>query len=187
MYLHIYRYWHDMFFSFLCKCRYFYRTSPCVKCRQARDMCASLQQPEPIVNNIPVGETRRTLGDTNFAAEISMGCFGPDGEDIDGAVEDEVTYNYCIPIHVYMLVCMVRPKAISHPWLLISILDMIASKPHDTHTNISGLNVQLAECASLPSYQLQSMCQVQHMTLMEYTAHHIMFYIQWGLESTTWF
>mmetsp|Transcript_45077 Transcript_45077/g.141899 ORF Transcript_45077/g.141899 Transcript_45077/m.141899 type:complete len:877 (-) Transcript_45077:118-2748(-) len=62
--------------------RYFYRESPCVRCRQAQEICNALQAEDKIVNNIPVGPYNLSLGDKQAAIEINLGCFG-------GAAEDE--------------------------------------------------------------------------------------------------
>lgn len=57
-----------------------------------------MSRPEPIVQNIPTGADKHSLGDTNFVAEITLGCFGPNSETIDGGAEDEVN---CTPMHVH--------------------------------------------------------------------------------------
>ena len=43
--------------------RYFYRESPCVRCRQAQEICNALRAEDNIVNNIPVGPYNLSLGD----------------------------------------------------------------------------------------------------------------------------
>mmetsp|Transcript_19225 Transcript_19225/g.39212 ORF Transcript_19225/g.39212 Transcript_19225/m.39212 type:complete len:1366 (-) Transcript_19225:114-4211(-) len=70
--------------------RYFARTSPCVRCRQAQEICNALAVDParlPIEDNIPKGTIPSNLGDLNIAAEIRLGCFGPD--QFGGAVEDQ--------------------------------------------------------------------------------------------------
>jgi hypothetical protein len=47
------------------------RLSPCVQCRQARDICAALKEggPDPVGQ----GEDRLDDGNLNFVAELDLG------------------------------------------------------------------------------------------------------------------
>lgn len=67
--------------------RYRYRLSPCIACRQARDICAAME------GGNAAGEDRQSNGDLDFAAELSLGCFGM--EHSGGAVQDQCCDQAC--------------------------------------------------------------------------------------------
>ena len=55
---------------------YLYRHSPCVRCRQAAELCSSLKAVDSIIDGVPGPPEYRGHGDKDAAVEIELGCFG---------------------------------------------------------------------------------------------------------------
>ena len=69
--------------------RYRYRLSPCILCRQAKEVCDALKKGE----NFKDGDAeRRDNGDLDYVAEIPLGCFGMGHS---GAVLDQCCDRAC--------------------------------------------------------------------------------------------
>mmetsp|Transcript_58127 Transcript_58127/g.152814 ORF Transcript_58127/g.152814 Transcript_58127/m.152814 type:complete len:516 (+) Transcript_58127:406-1953(+) len=117
--------------------KYRYRLSPCIQCRQARDICTALQAGSTIVGS---GENRMSDGNSNYAAEFDLGCFSRGHT--SGVTWDTCCPDACSPN------CVNADTATDAEPCLRATANPVCADPR--HGTASGHTACLSQCSGTP-------------------------------------